>query len=155
MGIRRADRDRARTLKAPLRSQERDLWPRAIDHDARMAELTGSVEALIREARQLADAMGHAMAGTEHPEALKWTAKLAVACRCAREVRELEAPLCRLPQDRTRLLQNGHVVAAAGRFDQVAHPPRRSFDDGRHFVWRDDQVVEPRTDKVAVATTQP
>ena len=31
-----------------------------------MAALTGNVEALLREARQLADARGHALAGTEH-----------------------------------------------------------------------------------------
>jgi ATP-dependent Clp protease ATP-binding subunit ClpA len=31
-----------------------------------MAELTGSVEALLNDARQLADARGHALAGTEH-----------------------------------------------------------------------------------------
>jgi ATP-dependent Clp protease ATP-binding subunit ClpA len=36
------------------------------EHDAAMADLTGNVEALLREARQLADARGHAMAGTEH-----------------------------------------------------------------------------------------
>ena len=34
--------------------------------DAGMAELTGNVEALLREARELADARGHAMVGTEH-----------------------------------------------------------------------------------------
>jgi ATP-dependent Clp protease ATP-binding subunit ClpA len=31
-----------------------------------MAELTGSVEALLDQARELADARGHAFAGTEH-----------------------------------------------------------------------------------------
>jgi ATP-dependent Clp protease ATP-binding subunit ClpA len=31
-----------------------------------MAELTGNVEALLHDARQLADARGHAMVGTEH-----------------------------------------------------------------------------------------
>lgn len=31
-----------------------------------MAELTGSVEALLNQARELADARGHALAGTEH-----------------------------------------------------------------------------------------
>jgi len=32
----------------------------------RMAELSGSVEALLHQARELADARGHALAGTEH-----------------------------------------------------------------------------------------
>jgi hypothetical protein len=31
-----------------------------------MAELTGTVEALLDQARELADARGHALAGTEH-----------------------------------------------------------------------------------------
>jgi ATP-dependent Clp protease ATP-binding subunit ClpA len=31
-----------------------------------MAELAGSVEALLHEARELADARGHALVGTEH-----------------------------------------------------------------------------------------
>jgi ATP-dependent Clp protease ATP-binding subunit ClpA len=31
-----------------------------------LAELTGSVEALLNQARELADARGHALAGTEH-----------------------------------------------------------------------------------------
>jgi ATP-dependent Clp protease ATP-binding subunit ClpA len=31
-----------------------------------MAELTGNVEALLREARELADARGHSLVGTEH-----------------------------------------------------------------------------------------
>jgi ATP-dependent Clp protease ATP-binding subunit ClpA len=31
-----------------------------------LAELTGSVEAILNQARELADARGHALAGTEH-----------------------------------------------------------------------------------------
>jgi ATP-dependent Clp protease ATP-binding subunit ClpA len=42
------------------------MTPERIDHDAAMAELTGSVEALLNQARELADARGHALAGTEH-----------------------------------------------------------------------------------------
>jgi ATP-dependent Clp protease ATP-binding subunit ClpA len=37
-----------------------------IDHDAGMTELTPVVEALLHDARKLADARGHAMVGTEH-----------------------------------------------------------------------------------------
>lgn len=42
------------------------MMPERIDHDACMAELTGSAQALLDQARELADARGHALAGTEH-----------------------------------------------------------------------------------------
>jgi hypothetical protein len=39
------------------------MTPERIAHGAGMAELTGSVEALLNQARELADARGHALAG--------------------------------------------------------------------------------------------
>ena len=42
------------------------MSPDRINHDGDIAELTGSVEALLDQAREIADARGHALAGTEH-----------------------------------------------------------------------------------------
>lgn len=53
------------------------------------------------------------------------------------------------------LLQHRDVVTAAALLEQPADPPLCAFEEGRHFVRRDDQVVEPGPDEVAVANAQP